>query len=296
MLFQYGCSSEIDVPDPQTETVTLLIAPLRATADTDNLPEEYAIKNLSIFLTNAGSNLITDKFVYQSFTSINDTSIYNCKLVNLPLDITTLATKDVYVIANFDNTTAMNAVQTLDDLKALQTPPVMTQNILTTERGLPMFGSTPDVDFSTATADNPPSVMLIRTCAKIRVTLTFPDPTWLGTNNLFSIENAPSYTYFIKNDLQLPATDLFDYPQIMFSQNSPQEFVGIAYVYEATTPPQLHIYTTVGGVAKDYLASSHFPLLVRNYLYDIQIQILHPMVISGKEIPKNNYFILWKTF
>jgi hypothetical protein len=277
LLFQFGCSEEIVVPETETG-VTLLLAPLRAaTDDADNLPAEYNILNLSIFLTDAGSNTITDKFVNQPFSAATDVSIMNCKLVNLPTELSAQPAKDVYVIANFDNVAAMNAVQTVDDLKALQTPTLVTPNILTTGRGLPMFGETDAVDFSTATTDNPPSVMLIRTCAKIRVTLTFPDATWVGTENMFVIENAPAYTYFVPNSFALPSTAFFDYPRIMFSQNSPQEFVSTTYIYESSTPPRLHLYTTVNGVAKDYLANSNFPLPVRNYLYDIQIQILKPL-------------------
>ncbi|MDR0865104.1 MAG: hypothetical protein LBO74_09275 [Candidatus Symbiothrix sp.] len=282
-----ACGEDIDSPEekPETPEVSIVFAPLKSAADAatdpDNLATEYAILNLSIFLTDASSNTVTDKFIHQSFTSLTDTSIMNCKLVTLPLDPATIPAKDIYVIANFDDTNSMSAVRTLDDLKALQTPAINSPNILTTERGLPMYGETFNVDF-TKTTDTPPSVMLIRTCAKIRVKLLFPDATWVGTDNKFAIENAPKYTYFVKNpNFTIPTTDLFDYPRIVFIENTPQEYVNTTYVYESTSVPRLHLYTTIAGTAKEYLADSSFPLPVRNYLYDIEIQILKPLPASS---------------
>ncbi|GHU99913.1 hypothetical protein FACS1894159_04700 [Bacteroidia bacterium] len=50
----------------------------------------------------------------------------------------------------------------------------------------------------------------------------------------------------------------------------------IACLYESTVAPRPHLYTTVGGTAKDYVASSNFSIPVRNYFYDITVQLLKP--------------------
>lgn len=274
-----GCSEQVEVVPEKQPEVSLVFEALRnsnATDDPDNLSTEYAIKNVSIFLTDASSATITHKYVYQSFTSLNTNSIRNCQLVNLPLDPATVSLKDIYVIANCDDSNGLNAIQTLDDLKALKTPTLIMPNILTTERGLPMYGETLGVNLGN-TADTA-SVQLTRLCAKIRVKLLFPDAAWIGTNNQFAMENVAAYAYYVKNSyLTFPASVPVNYPMIDMIQTATQEFTNTTYIYESATAPRLHLSTVVNQTVKDYMAESNFPQPVRNYLYDIEIQILSPM-------------------
>ncbi|MDR0811912.1 MAG: hypothetical protein LBN23_06560 [Paludibacter sp.] len=263
------------MPDVENQAYTPMQFSIAAADDeTDNLAGEYKIVNISVFLADANSNTISDKFVHQSFTSITS-GIQNCKSVNLPLDPTIIPRKDVYVIANFADNAALQAISTVDDIKRLKTPQITNTQTLDTIIGLPMYGESRNVNLSIATAAAPAQITLIRACAKLRITLTFPDASWLGTNSNFVIENAAPYTYFVKNDTANIAQSAFvNYQPINFTAVSAQQFVGIAYVYEASVSPRLHIFTTIDGARHNYTASSNFPLPVRNYLYDIDVQIL----------------------
>ncbi|GHV56609.1 hypothetical protein FACS1894182_03500 [Bacteroidia bacterium] len=285
-LFFSACEENSVVLPEESSGIPLLFAPLRSAAsDPDNLASEYNIVNLHVFLTNTGSATITNKFINQSFISTNDTTVMNCKMATLPLDQTTVTSKDVYVIANCSDVTSLNAVQTVADLKALTTPQATTASGLTTDNGLPMFGQITNANLGASTTANPVSVMLTRTCAKLRITLTFTSASYTGSNNQFAIENASAYTYFVKNDtFKINSSQLLTYPQMPFVQQTARQFQGITYVYESLQIPRLHIYTTVNGTPKDYVASSNFPLPVRNYLYDIQIQIMPP---SQSSAPQN---------
>jgi hypothetical protein len=291
-FFAAACDENtVVIPEKQSE-VSMLLMPLRsanAVNDPDNLAAEYNIVNLHIFLANAGTATITDKFINQAFTSANDPTILNSQLVNLPLDPSTLTNKDVYVIANCADVTSLNAVQTVSDIQALQTPQATTADGLTTAGGLPMSGQILNVNLITSTAANPLTVMLTRACAKIRVTLTFTGVSYIGSNNEFAIENAAAYTYYVKNDtFKIATSNLVDYPQMEFTENTTQQFQAITYVYESLQLPRLHLYTTLNGTPTEYIASANFPLPVRNYLYDIAIQILPPTPSSSPALRSGN--------
>jgi hypothetical protein len=277
-----GCEDSDGIPVEKQTGVYIRFMPQRNTKaanDTDNLPEEYAINDLSIFLTEVGSNTVVNKYVHQSFSPVNDTA----KLVALPLDPTTVARKDVYVIANCADITSLNAIQTLDDMKALQTPLATTTAGLATTQGLPMYGQSLNTNLSNTSVGNPALVPLIRACAKLQITLSFPDNSWIGTGNEFMIENAAPYTFYIKNNsFTFNASDLISYPQIAFNQIDVQNYQCIAYVYESSQAPALHVYTTINSTAKEYIVDSNFPLPVRNNFYDIQIQIFPPANANTK--------------
>jgi hypothetical protein len=170
----------------------------------------------------------------------------------------------------------------VSDIQALQTPQATASAGLTTAGGLPMSGQSLNANLITSTAANPLTVMLTRACAKMRVTLTFTDVSYVGSNNTFTIENAAAYTYYVKNDtFKIAASNLITYPEIVFTQNTTQQFQAITYVYESLQLPRLHLYTTLNGTVTEFIASANFPLPVRNYLYDIAIQILPPPTTAG---------------
>ncbi|GHT88956.1 hypothetical protein FACS189474_5100 [Bacteroidia bacterium] len=279
------------VPEKPSE-VAMLFAPLRSTNavnDTNNLAAEYNIVNLHVFLTNPGSPTVTNKFINQAFTSANDTTILNSQWVTLPLDPSTLTNKDIYVIANCDDVASLDAVQTVSDIQALKTPQATAAAGLTTARGLPMYGQFLNANLITSTTANPLTVMLTRTCAKMRVTLTFTGASYVGSNNTFAIENAAAYTYYVKNDtFKIATSNLVNYPQMTFTQNTAQQFQAITYVYESLQLPRLHLYTTLNGTRTEFIASANFPLPVRNYLYDIQIQILPQLAAAGAPVARSN--------
>ncbi|GHS99738.1 hypothetical protein FACS189421_10740 [Bacteroidia bacterium] len=291
-FFAAACDENtVEIPEKQSG-VSMLLTPLRsanALNDPDNLVDEYAIVNLHVFLANPGTATITNKFINQAFTSANDTTILNSQWVTLPLDPSTLTNKDIYVIANCDDVASLNAVQTVSDIQALKTPQATAAAGLTTARGLPMYGQFLNANLITSTTANPLTVMLTRTCAKMRVTLTFTGASYIGSNNTFAIENAAAYTYYVKNDtFKIATSNLVNYPQMTFTQNTAQQFQAITYVYESLQLPRLHLYTTLNGTPTEFIASANFPLPVRNYLYDIQIQILPQLAAAGAPVARSN--------
>jgi hypothetical protein len=284
-FFTAACDENTVVIPEKQSGVSMLLTTLRsanAVNDPDNLAAEYNIVNLHVFLANPGAATITNKFIDQAFTSANDPTILNSQWVNLPLDPSTLTNKDVYVIANCDDLASLNAVQTVSDIQALKTPQATAAAGLTTDRGLPMYGQFLNANLITSTTDNPLTVMLTRACAKMRVTLTFTDASYVGSNNSFAIENAAAYTYYVKNDtFKIATSNLVNYPQMAFTSNTTQQFQAITYIYESLQLPRLHLYTALNGTPTEYIASANFPLPVRNYLYDIAIQILPPALSTA---------------
>jgi hypothetical protein len=263
-------------PDDSGGEPRMLLSVLSAAGDDNNLPEEYAVLNLSLFLTDAGGSIVTDKYVHVAFHDAPDAmGIRNCQAITLPAALLTADRKDIYVVANYDNTTDLSAIATLDDLRQLSTPRLRgVSNMLLATRGLPMFGSLMNVDLSATTI----RIDLIRLCAKLDVTLTFTDPTWLGTNNRFGVDNAAAYTYYIYNDsFVIDDADLVYYPLITMKQVDTNVFRHIAYVYESKVLPFMHLSTVIDGEQHDYVAKDNFPLPVRNRLYDVDIEILPPL-------------------
>ncbi|MDR0955278.1 MAG: hypothetical protein LBM20_07885 [Rikenellaceae bacterium] len=285
LLLLFGCEATPMLPEEEATVhpsgVTLLLA-AASSEETDsdaNLPEEYAILNLSIFMADAGSETFSDKFVYQSFTAVPGSGFKGCQQVRLPLDPATVGHKDIYVIANYDNVAGLSAINTLSDLKALRTPRVAAGNKISIERGLPMYGESLDVDLS-GSATQPVQVDLIRTCAKIEFTLSFPDPSWVGTNSRFTVLEAQSYTYFVPNSDVVPLTDLVQYPQIILTPQpeDPSVFKGIVYIYESKYHLSfISIQTVIGGKSREYVIDKSVPLPVRNQMYSVLVEILHPL-------------------
>ncbi len=281
-VFLTGCETGDDIiPPKQAKEVYLSFAPLDnvvARSATDNLPEEYAIKNLSIFLTEVGSNT---SYPDISFTPadpdpVDDT--LNHKLISLPLDPTTIGVKDVYVIANYQGT--LPTVTTIDELKAIQTPTATTAEGLPTTNGLPMYGTLLNANLSSTSVNAPALVPLTRVCAKFRVTLTFVDDTYAGTDNSFTIMNVPSYTLYGGNSVT-PTSALITYPATDLPSVGTLQYQGIAYAYESTIMPSIDINTTIADQVKTYKISTNLPVSSRNNLYDIDVKVYKPVNMSS---------------
>lgn len=105
--------------------------------DADNLESEQIINNLSIFITEPGSDI----FFYSAVRNVAFTQVDDYRLVLLPLELSTLGRKDIYVVANLDNSSVSQA-KNLSELKALTTPTVSKNNNLDPAKGLCMFGET----------------------------------------------------------------------------------------------------------------------------------------------------------
>jgi hypothetical protein len=273
LLIATACTRH-DMPDSPTET-QLLVAPSVVTGDADNLPEEYAILNMSLFLTDASKEQITDKFVYANYSRLNEATMLNCQLVRLPLDPAKLSRKDIYIIANCDNVDALNAVESLADLEQLYTPRLDHPHILTTARGLPMYGESLNTDLS-ASAENPVAIHLDRACSKLRLKLVFPNEDWTGLRPAFIVENAAAFTSYIPGQEADGPEDLYTTAPILFDAVNAQEYTAITYIYASTIAPRIRLQALFFGDQKEYDAESNFPVPQRNYLYDIELQILKP--------------------
>jgi hypothetical protein len=285
LLLLFGCESAPILPEEEVAAhpsgISLLLSAVgsEATDSEANLPEEYAILNLSIFMADAGSETFSERFVYQSFTAVPGSGIHGCQQVRLPIDPATVGHKDIYVIANYDNIANLHAISTLSDLKALRTPRVAIGNMISIQRGLPMYGESLNVDLS-GSATQPVPVDLIRTCAKFEFILSFPDPEWIGTNNRFTILEAQSYTYFVPNPDVVPREDLIQYPQIILTPQAddPSLFKGVVYIYESEYHLSfISVQTVVDGKSKEYVIDKSVPLPARNQMYSILVEILAPL-------------------
>ncbi|GAE84214.1 fimbrial protein [Bacteroides reticulotermitis] len=274
------CKDDDGNPAEGHETVYIRFTPeeiTRAGTSEDDLAEEYEIRNLSIFLTEVGSNLITDRFVHQAFSSVDPATAMNYKQVALPLNPSKSGRKDVYVVANCGDIAALNAVANLSGLKALRTPQATAVAGLSIAEGLPMYGESNDMNLEATSVRSSALVMLKRTCAKLRITLAFTDTSWVGGGNAYTIENAAPYTSYVQGYIPaFTSIDMVSYPRIAFAQANAQEFESVAYIYESSSAPHIHIYTELGGEVKDYAVNTGLPLPVRNNLYDIRIEIYSP--------------------
>ncbi|MCD8043957.1 MAG: hypothetical protein LUH10_12925 [Tannerellaceae bacterium] len=264
-----GCSREDQHPESEGAVIKLAVpkAFLTKVVDGDNLAVEQTVNNISLFFAEPSATTITFKYVNTGFTTSGDYQI-----ISLPVEPQDLQTKNIYVVANYDDEEALNALATIDDLKTMITPEVDKTNNLDPENGFCMYGSTLNFDF---TAGSDAIVDLVRTCAKIRVNLTFPENPGLSTSNSFLIQNAARYTYIIKNSTaMLPLTDYFNFAApINLVDNGADAYVNNAYIYEATALPVITIYTHINNSTEQQEFTANLPLPQRNYLYDLQIEI-----------------------
>ncbi|MCD8174068.1 MAG: hypothetical protein LUD76_11570 [Alistipes sp.] len=235
--------------------------------DADNLESEQTIRNISIFLTDPSSGDITNSYVNVGFSTVDD-----YRLVTLPVEASELGTKDIYVITNYSGTD-LGTLTTLSQMRTLTTPAVDKNNNLDPADGFCMYGKTLGFDF---TSGETAEVYVRRACAKIRVTMTFPDAPGLSTVNQFLIANAASYTFvtYEATGLILTTDDYFNFASnLPLDDNGDGGYTGIAYIYEASAHPVLYLYTHIGGSAAAQEYSAELPLPERNHLYDCDVRI-----------------------
>lgn len=282
-----GCSED-SLPDYKQEK-SVQIKLMQQTGfttkliDEDNLESEQFVKNISVFFTEPSSNVVTDKFIYSGFTTVDD-----YKLITLPLDAATLQTKDIYIVANYDTINKLNAVATIQDIQALTTTWSDKNNLLLPENGFCMYGSTLGFNFNDG-SNTPAVVNLVRTCAKIRINLTFPENPTLSTDNSFLIANAANYTYLVQNnEVILPLTDYFTYAApLPLTNDGTGKYTGITYIYEASQAPKLYIYSHINNSTAAQEYSADLPNPWRNHLYNIDVMIYEKNATTTGRTLKN---------
>ncbi len=283
LSFAYTSCSEdsmTSVDGGSGKTVSIQLVPQMVSSskliDEDNLASEQIVKNVSIFFTEPSSNAVIGKYVNWGFTDLND-----YKLVTLSLDPAVIQSKDIYVITNYNNANNLNAVSTLDDLKALMTPVAGEGNNLSPDNGITMYGETLNFNFNDGT-NSPAVVNVDRTCAKYRITVEFPENPVLSMNNHFLIANAARYTYVVKNNSSsLPTTAYYTYAASLPLVYNGSAHTANTYVYEATQVPKLYLYTQMSNMSGTQTFSADLPRPWRNYLYDIKVQVYSGNVPAG---------------
>lgn len=274
LLLCTACSKETDDIEMVSSGTLVRIKIPQSTSSTrvvdeDNLESEQIINNISIFLTEPNS----DTFFYSAVRNVTYTLVDDYRLVLLPLNLSELGYKDIYVVTNLDNS-GLSKVKNLTELKQMSTPVASKNSNLNPQNGLCMFGKTLNFNFNNET-NSPAIVDAVRTCAKYRITLTFPDNPTLSTSNAFIIQGAATNTY-LGDDLQgFTPTGYFDFSTpITLNANGEGGYTNVAYTYEAPNAPTMGIYLNYKGNAAatpQYRAA--LPIPERNYLYDIDVQV-----------------------
>ena len=161
----------------------------------------------------------------------------------------------------------------MDDIKNLNTPTVDKNHDLDPNEGFCMYGELLNYDFTDTNSSA--IVSMERTCAKYRVTLTFPDNPVLSTDNTFVIANEASYTHIV-NGLRtgIPDSDYFNIASpISLEADGTGKYINTVYMYEAEKAPKIYIYTRINNSSQKQEFSTELPAPYRNYIYDIDIQI-----------------------
>ncbi len=263
-----ACSEDTDFVTEDSGKATLRLRQSWV-VDQDNLASEQTIQNIAVLLTEPSSEVITHKYINASFSSASE-----YESVTLPDDVTTLNSKDIYVLTNYDNSIDFDGITTLEELERQTTPSVNSIQNLDPARGFCMYGKTLDFDFNNT--DNESAIVYVnRICAKYRITLTFsPDPA-VSTENSFLITEAANYAYIGKNTGDtIPEDAYFDFTEpIVLEASGDTAYIAVAYVYESVKTPGLQLITNPTTAAESEEYSTTLPLPQRNYLYDIQIKV-----------------------
>lgn len=278
-IFTISCNDDVGIESVSENKVTIKLIQdgfETRVIDQDNLESEQTQINMAILFTEPGSDVITHKYINAGFTDAVD-----YKLVTLPVSAAELGSRDIYVVTNYGGI-SFDDVTTLDDLDAMTTPVVSATSNLDPQNGLCMFGKTFGFDFDDGT-NSPAIVYAVRTCAKYRVTLTFPQNSTLSTDNSFLITGAASYTYIVDTEISgsippvsgtIPSNAYFDFvTPVALQDNSAGAYVNYTYVYEATQAPQINIYAHLNNSITTQVFSARLPVPTRNYLYDLNVQI-----------------------
>lgn len=273
LLCNVSCSSNSDIlPKPDMDKTAYIKIQQNhfkgaVVADEDNLESEQVINTIALFLTEPSSQEIA--FKYLNMGSIN---MNGYRLIALPLQLSELQKKDVYLITNYGNVD-LSAVNTMDDIKELTTPAVDKNHDLDPDEGFCMYGELLNYDFTTLDASA--IVNVERTCAKYRVTLSFPDNPVLSTDNTFVIANEASYTHIVDGlRAGIPESDYFNIADpVILEPDGTGKYINAIYMYEAEKAPKIYIYTRINNSSQKQEFSTELPAPYRNYIYDIDIQI-----------------------
>lgn len=266
---------------PETEKVYIRISPVRdfqtRVVDEDNLANEQTINNISLFFTEPSTTAVTDKYIHTGFTISGD-----YQLITLPVQPADLLVKDIYVVANFNDQTTLEAITSIDQLKELHTPEVNKTNNLEPLNGFCMYGTLSAFDF-TDTSIQPATIPLVRTCAKLRISLTFPQDPMLSITNSYLIQNAASYTYVVPNATHvLVQSDYFNFAApLPLTDNGSQVYMSNTYVYEASQAPVITLYVHINNSTTQTEFTANLPIPVRNHLYDIAMEVYEDSSITG---------------
>lgn len=245
--------------------------------DGDNTAAEQTVNNISVFLTEPGQSGITHSYVHSGFSASGE-----YMQVSLPLDPGSLGTKDIYVVANHGDTAALGSAGTIGELEAIRTPFADKNNNLEPQNGFCMYGMLAGFDFGAADAGAAP-VTVERTCAKYRITLTFPQDSNLSAVNSFVVGNAANYTFVgADTGLKIPADAYFNFAEPMpLIPDGEGAYINTAYVYEASAAPHIYIYTRMDGAEQMFTA--FLPVPVRNYMYDIRVEVYRDVISRSAE-------------
>lgn len=271
LLCNVSCSDG-DMPDPEVDkTAYIKMQPnfFKSTTmvDEDNLESEQVINTIALFLTEPSSQEIAYKYI-----NIGSINMDGYKLIALPLQLSELQKKDIYLITNYKDID-LSAINTMDDLKELNTPTVDKNHDLDPNEGFCMYGELLNYDFTDTNSSA--IVSMERTCAKYRVTLTFPDNPVLSTDNTFVIANEASYTHIV-NGLRtgIPDSDYFSIANpVILEPDGTGKYTNTVYMYEAEKAPKISIYTRINNSSQKQEFSTELPVPYRNFIYDIDIQI-----------------------
>lgn len=252
--------------------------------DEDNLESEQVINTIALFLAEPFSKEIAYKYINAGSMNMD-----GYRLIALPLQLADLQKKDVYLITNYGNAD-LSAVSTIDDIKGLTTPAVDKNHDLDPDEGFCMYGELLNYDFTHTDASA--VVDVERTCAKYRITLTFPENPVLSTDNTFVIADEASYTH-VADGLRtgIPDADYFNMGEpVVLEPDMNGKYVNTVYMYEAEKAPSIYIYTRINNSILKQEFSAELPVPYRNYIYDIDIQIYaskdSPTTRQGgKELP-----------
>lgn len=271
LLCNVSCNDD-NMPEPDVDTTAYIkiqqnLFKGATMIDEDNLENEQVINTIALFLTEPSSQKITYKYI-----NIGSVNVDGCRLIALPLQLSELQKKDVYLITNYKDIN-LSVVNTMDDINELTTPAVDKNHDLDPNEGFCMYGELLNYDF---TDENSSAIVnLERTCAKYRVTLTFPDNPVLSMDNTFVIANEASYTHIV-NDLRtgIPDSDYFNIADpIILESDGSGKYINTVYMYEAEKAPKIYIYTRINNSSQKQEFSTELPVPYRNFIYDIDIQI-----------------------
>ena len=122
LLCNVSCNDD-NMPEPDVDTTAYIkiqqnLFKGATMIDEDNLENEQVINTIALFLTEPSSQEITYKYI-----NIGSVNVDGYRLIALPLQLSELQKKDVYLITNYKDIN-LSVVNTMDDINELTTPAV----------------------------------------------------------------------------------------------------------------------------------------------------------------------------